>query len=212
MRSRHCIGFGIVFALVLLLSQAQIGAAQATGSITLHKRVCPSGEVVNLFDDCHGNPPEQLVSFSLDGGAAELVDASGNLTFDGLAAGTYQISEVEGIPLEFVNLKVWCSVQGDNPVPFEVTTDGPNFSVDVGDGEQLVCDVYNIPENLSGLTPTPVPVATQTPSIQLPNTGIGTASGHDLLTTIAYAFMLAALALTTIGLARRMIDSDRPQR
>jgi hypothetical protein len=196
---------GMLLGLVLLLSQSGIASAQGTGSIELHKRVCPSGEVVNLFDECHGNPPTQPVSFSLDGGIAQLVDADGNLTFTGLAAGTYQISEVEGIPLEFANLKVWCSVQGDNPVPYEVTTDGPNFSVTLGDGEQIVCDVYNIPENLSGLTPTPV--VTTTPSIQLPNTGSGIGTGRDLLTTIAYGALLAALALTTIGLARRMIDS-----
>ena len=200
---------GMLLGLVLLLSQSGIASAQGTGSIELHKRVCPSGEVVNLFDECHGNPPTQPVSFSLDGGAAQFVDADGNLTFTGLAAGTYQISEVEGIPLDAANLKVWCSVQGANPVPFEVTTDGPNFSVRVGDGEQIVCDVYNIPEKLSGLTPTPVvtPVTTPTPSIQLPNTGSGVGTGRDLLTTLAYVAILAALALTTIGLARRMVDS-----
>jgi hypothetical protein len=212
MRSRYPIGFSLAIALALFLSLAQLGAAQATGSITLHKRVCPAGTTGNVFDECHDNAPEQAVSFSLDGGAAELVDASGDLTFDGLAAGTYQIAEVEGIPLEFVNLKVWCSIQGDNPTPFEVTTDGPNFSVDLGDGEAVVCDVYNIAENLSGLTPTPAPVVTQTPSIQLPNTGSGTASGNGFLMTVSYGLMLAALALTTIGLARRMVDSDRPQR
>ena len=73
--------------------------------------------------------------------------------------------------------------------------------VGVGDGEQIVCDVYNIPENLSGLTPTP------TPAVQLPNTGSGVGTGSDLLTMLAYGMLLAALALTTIGLARRMIDS-----
>jgi hypothetical protein len=205
MKLLHSLTIGILLGLVLVIGSSQIASAQGTGSIEIHKRVCPSGEIVNLFDDCHGNPPTQPVSFSLDGGPAQLVDADGNLTFTGLAAGTYQISEVEGIPLDFATLKVWCSVQGDNPVPFEVTTDGPNFSVDVGDGEQIVCDVYNIPENLSGLTPTPV--ATATPSIQLPNTGSGVGTGSDLLTTLAYGALLAALALTTIGLARRMIDS-----
>ena len=207
MRFLHSLMLSALLGLVLVVSQTGIASGQGTGSIELHKRVCPSGEVVNLFDDCHGNPPEQPVSFSLDGGPAQLVDADGNLTYTGLAAGTYQISEVEGIPLEFVTLKVWCSVQGDNPVPFEVTTDGPNFSVDLGAGEQIVCDIYNIPVNLSGLTPTPASAATQTPSIQLPNTGSGVGTGRGLLTTLAYGALLAALALTTIGLARRMIDS-----
>lgn len=212
MRPRHSMGFGVIFALALFLSLSQLGAAQAAGSITLHKRVCPAGTTGNVFDECHDNVPGQPVSFSLNGGAAELVDANGDVTFSGLAAGTYAISEVEGIPLDFVNLRVWCSIQGTNPVPLEVTTDGPNFSVDLGDGEAMVCDVYNIAENLSGLTPTPAPVVTKTPSITLPNTGSGMTPGHDVLTTVAYGLMLAALALTTIGLARRMIDSDHSQR
>ena len=44
-------------------------------------------------------------------------------------------------------------------------------------------------------------------AIQLPNTGSGVGTGRGLLTTLAYGALLAALALTTIGLARRMIDS-----
>ena len=32
-----------------------LGAAQAAGSITLHKRVCPAGTTGNVFDECHDN-------------------------------------------------------------------------------------------------------------------------------------------------------------
>jgi hypothetical protein len=97
----------VLLAVVLMANSAGITAAQGTGSIEIHKRVCPAGTAGNVFDECHDNAPGQPISFSLNGGAEQFVDAEGDLTFTGLAAGAYQISEVERIPLDFVTLQVY---------------------------------------------------------------------------------------------------------
>ena len=199
-------------ALVLVVSQAQLTSAQGTGTIELHKRLCTT-DAVNLFDDCHDTLVDQEVSFSLDGGAAVAVDASGNVVFDGLAAGTYDISEVEGPPLDFVSLRVFCSVQGDDPEVFEVTTDGPNFSVELGDGEYIVCDVYNIAEDLSGLTPTPTTPPDDDDDddgvTQLPDTGSGIGTGGSS-SALAMAAMVALLfGAASLTMVRRAFGSTR---
>lgn len=205
MKYLHSAVLGVFIAVTLLLSQAQTGLAQATGSLEIHKRICPADTVGNLFDQCHDNLPEQTVTFTVDGGAGQDVDANGNVVFSGLAAGSHAVSETEGPPLDFVNLRVFCSVQTDNPEVFEVTTDGPNFSVDVGAGEAVVCDVYNIAENLSGLTPEPTAVATTTPGVVLPNTGSGFGTGGTTSTTPLFALLalLGALAMIALGWSSR---------
>ena len=198
-------------ALVLVVSQAQLTSAQATGTIEIHKRLC-TADAVDLFADCHDNLVDQEVSFSLDGGAAVAVDASGNLVFDGLAAGTYDISEVEGPPLEFVNLRVFCSVQDDDPESFEVTTDGPNFSVDLADGEYVVCDVYNIAENLSGLTPTPAPDDDDDDDdgvTQLPDTGSGIGTGGSSSALLMAAMVAMLFGAASLTMVRRAFGSTR---
>lgn len=163
---------------------------RAEGSVELHKRVCPSGApVTDIFTECHGNPPEQTVAFAVDGGAPVEVDAAGNVVFMGLAAGSHVFSETEGPPLDFVDLRVFCSVQGDGAGAEEVATDGPNFTVEVPAGGAVVCDVYNIPENLKGEEPTPTPAGPA-----LPGTGTGQRqdSGTDGLSVVLLMALLVA--------------------
>ncbi len=173
---------------------------RAEGSVELHKRVCPSGApVTDIFTECHGNAPEQPVAFSVDGGAPVEVDVAGNVVFTGLAAGSHVFSETEGPPLEFVDLRVFCSVQGDAAGAEEVATDGPNFTVEVPAGRAVVCDVYNIPENLRGEEPTPTPAGPA-----LPGTGTGPrqGAGFDALTVMLLMALL--LAGGALGLWRRL--------
>ena len=138
------------------------GDAQ-NGILELHKRVCPNGPPSgDIFQTCHDNLPQQPVAFSVDGAAAKFIGENGNVTFNGLSAGTHVVQETEGPPLEFVELRIWCSVQGSDQAPFQVQPNGPNFSVPVGAGQRVICDVYNVALNLSGQTPTPPPVETPT--------------------------------------------------
>ena len=143
--------------------------AAAKGELEIHKRVCPNGEPTgDIFQQCHGFPPQQPVSFTVNGGTAKFVDEQGNVIFSDLAAGDQAVQLTEGPPLEAVRLAIWCSVQGSNNAPFQVQPNGPNFTVSVGQGEHVICDVYDIGQNLSGQTPTTVPVATNTPTSAAP--------------------------------------------
>src|SRR5690606_19905268 len=129
----------------------------------------------DLFGECHDNAPEQEISFRVDGGPERSVDAAGNVIFEGLDAGDHAVQEVEGIPLEFVRLVIWCTDINDGEGAFQVFPDGPNFVVNVGPGQHIVCDVYNIPEDLSGRTPTAPPSGESTLEIHkrvCPNGGI----------------------------------------
>jgi hypothetical protein len=191
MRFMRALFAAAMIAVVLAVGQAGFASAQTPGTIEIHARVCPTDTAGNLFDECHDNAPDQAYSYSLDGGVAEPVDAEGNVSFTGLAAGTYEVSQEEGIPLDFAHLRVFCSVQDADPEAFEVTVDVNTFSVDLGDGEHVVCDVYTIPENLSGLTPTPETTVapTSTPGVTLPNTGSGIESSSGMMAPIAFALV-----------------------
>jgi hypothetical protein len=206
MRHLRLLVTGLFVALILVVSQAQMSSAQTAGaSLEIHKRVCPAGATGNIFDDCHGNPPTQTTTFSVDGGAATAVDASGNVTFTGLAAGDHTVTEVEGIPLEFANLRVFCSVEGDATGAVEVTTTGPDFTVTLADGQHMICDSYSLPINLSGLTPTPSTGGgtTPTPAIQLPNTGSGFDGGSGPLGLLSIFMVAISLGVAALALVRR---------
>jgi hypothetical protein len=124
-----------------------------TGTLEIHKRVCPNGPpTTDIFVECHGYPPQQPVAFALDGGQPQFVDETGNVRFTGITAGTHTVTETEGPPLEFVTLRVWCADVSAGEAATEVTPEGPSFTVEVRIGAGVVCDVYNIPQNLSGGT------------------------------------------------------------
>jgi hypothetical protein len=146
------------------------GGATQKGILELHKRVCPNGPPSgDIFQECHDNLPQQPVAFSVNGGPAKFVGENGNVIFDGLTAGSQAVQETEGPPLEFVELRIWCSAQGSDQAPFQIQPNGPNFAVQVGAGQHVICDVYNIAINLSGQTPTPPPVQTPTtPPVNTP--------------------------------------------
>ncbi|MGI8476030.1 MAG: hypothetical protein ACR2OO_06645 [Thermomicrobiales bacterium] len=215
---------GIVSGVVALAFFAVLAASASAGvnegSVTIHKRVCPAGAPVSdIFTECHGNPPSQAFTFSADGGASAAVDGSGNLTFDALSVGTHEFTETEGIPLEFVTLRVFCSNEVDG-VATEVGTTVNSFSVDVASGDALTCDSYSIPEDLSGRTPTPEPTvaltavppaaATKTAggagTTTLPNTGAGGGGGSSSALASIVALLGGLLALAAVSFHRRYSD------
>lgn len=147
------IGWLGVFAVfgALIAGMARPATAAATATLEIHKRICHNGvPKVDIFKECHQFPPEQEVRFKVDNGASRAVNAEGNVTFTGLAAGRHTVTETEGPPLEFVRLRVWCSVLGSGVAAKEVTTTGPSFAIQLAAGDHAVCDVYAIPIDLSG--------------------------------------------------------------
>jgi hypothetical protein len=194
-------GLGLMIGL-LALSVAGAGA-QAGATITIHNRICPGGFDPNsggdaFFSECHGTPPDPALGFAITGGATLETDAEGNVVFDGLAAGTYEISG--GVPGEFAETVVYCSDADDVSVawPFEFT--GIGIAITVAEGDNVVCDWYNIPIDLSG-NPTPSPTK---PTTTLPNTGAGVGSNESDLGQLPAVLALAVGAgAAYLGLRRR---------
>jgi hypothetical protein len=193
-------GFALLFILMTgALSHASAGTG--TSAIIIHNRICPTGYAGNdIFGTCHGNPQDSHLDFTIEGPVTETFATGddGNVAFQVLPAGTYNISG--GVPGEFASTVVYCSVQDepDNQVPATQTDIG--YSIELADDTTVICDWYNIPEDLSGNTPTPAP--TSTPTVTLPNTGAGSGSGLNN-TLPFFGFVFAALGLTAYALRRR---------
>jgi hypothetical protein len=157
--------------------------------------LCPTGYTGStIFADCHGNPQDSHLEFTIDGPstATAATDDDGNVTFASLAAGTYNISG--GVPGEFASTVVYCSVDEDPETLFAPTETDTGVSVDLAAGSDVICDWYNIPEDLSGNTG-----GTTT----LPNTGAGVSSADGNSNVALYGFMFAALGMTAFAMRKR---------
>jgi hypothetical protein len=194
MRGREAFRLAAGFALFLVLigaSFSHASAGEGTQSITIHNRICPTGYTGSaLFADCHGNPQTDHLDFTIAGSGelqTQATDDNGNVTFQ-TNPGSYNISG--GVPGEFASTVVYCSVNGDQ-VPATQTDTG--YSVTVPDGEDVICDWYNIPEDLSG---------NNGGTTTLPNTGVGAVAASDSNLPL-YGFAFAALGLCTFSLRRR---------
>jgi hypothetical protein len=194
----------------LLVIAAPAGAQATTGTITIHSRLCPAGQpTTDIFTDCHSHLPTIATSYSLDGGAAQAVGADGNTAFTDVSAGAHEIAQVEGVPLDFAHLRVFCANNTDGSAATEVSVDVNKFSVDAVAGANVICDVYTIQENASGLTPTAVPTtstggnATSGNGTSLPNTGVGPSNGGGNTGLEVGLLALAASGLGFAALRRR---------
>ena len=112
MRHLRLVMTGVFVALFVIVSQAQMGSAQTAGAtLEIHKRVCPADATGNIFDDCHGNPPTQTTTFSVDGGAATAVrgglgELHGNVDSRCVASDGKVVALADG------NGDVWRSARG----------------------------------------------------------------------------------------------------
>lgn len=198
----------------LLVIAAPAGAQATTGTITIHSRLCPVGQpTTDIFTDCHSHLPTVTTSYSIDGGAAQTVGANGNTAFTGVSAGAHEIAQVDGVPLDFAHLRVFCSNNTDGSAATELSVSVNKFSVDAVAGANIICDVYTIQENASGLTPTAVPTtstgngttgngttgnSTSGNGTTLPSTGVGPSNSGG---NAALEFGLLALTVSGLGFA-----------
>lgn len=150
---RLVVAFVVTCALVLLAPPAPVGAA-GTASITIHARQCPAGQpTTDIFTDCHGFPADPITTFRLNGHGAKTVNDRGNLRYSNLTAGTRTITLVsDNQPFEFLHLRVFCSVPSTGVPPVEKAVrindqEQASFRYALKAGQQVVCDVYFIPES-----------------------------------------------------------------
>jgi hypothetical protein len=135
-------------------NSAQPTAAAADSSITVHGRVCPAGYTgSDYFKDCHGNLPSYPQMMFLTGHLyegdelAKTVDVNGDVTFSELVPEDYQL--FLGLPPDNLLAFVQCSTTEAPDVILETNTvpsKGWSFtSIDLGPGQDIVCDAYTIP-------------------------------------------------------------------
>jgi len=186
-----------------LMSGAPGASAINETTITIHHRLCPTDQVINdYFADCHDGLLEQSFEFTIehDGGTTVLTTDAG--TSEGSAnvfAGEVEI--YGGVPGEFADTFVYCS-QGGAGLDLVNTDRGVRF--EAWDGDEIVCDWYNTPIDLSGNGGNGDDDGGSTGGVtQLPNTGngvSGTTGNESLLLLIAG---LGAAGLGSVALRSR---------
>jgi len=199
------------------------GPPPAGAELTIRGRLCPTDYAgSNFFKDC-AKPVPAGIDYSVAGpeSATIAVGANGNAVFTDLTSGTYTVRG--GVPGEFARLVVACTIV--NPpylsVPFTPLTGGvrgPNdvtgLTIALGIDADVVCSFYNIPEDLSGASPSPSakpsaspsakPSASAAPVTGLPNTGAGPrVQGADISTLILLAAAVVAAAGLGVAVRRR---------
>lgn len=161
----------LVVLLTLLAVPAGITAAQedtGNSSITVHNRICPQDyDGQDYFQDCHDNVPDPGLPFTFSDGVTRdgTTNDEGNVGFANLPAGTYTITG--GVPGEFADTYVYCAVgteatPNQEQIDVEYVTGG--IQIDLPENTNVICDWYNIPENLQGPTPVPTEAPTQEPT------------------------------------------------
>ena len=132
------------------------------GSLEIHLSACPANfDGNNIFDTCHGNGLAGY-EFTLDGpdgqqAASTVIQQQGGpgvVAFTSLAPGEYEFRG--GPPGDFGTVQLYCSTQPDNGTP-DYSLDDFVGSVNLGENEHVLCDWYFLPEDASGVTPTPTP-------------------------------------------------------
>lgn len=125
-------------------------SATHTASLTIHARICPIGNLTDLFTDCHDNPMTDQ-AFRISGRSSKWVNAQGNVAFHAIVPGSYVVALSAGDqPNEFLRLRAFCSDQNGSRAVTEYrvrSTAQASFRLPVLAGQAIVCDVYWIPES-----------------------------------------------------------------
>ena len=199
---------GLALAFGLMIGAVGSTVAQSEpSSITVHQRLCGDDyEGGSPFDECHDVLVGDSYEFTIDGpvsATAATDEATGNVTFGDLPAGTYEV--FGGVPGEFVVKEVYCSdIASGEAVALAVEAIANGVRVDVAAGAEVVCDVYEHPVDLSGGDPDDDgdddgDDDDDEPVTGLPNTG----TGMTTTDSAGIGLLLAALGLGGSGLALR---------
>lgn len=146
----------IAIAAALVVGAMATGASAQVGSATLivHSRVCPAGYAgTDIFNVCHGTAFLEASFFIVDAADNETSgspDASGNVVFDGLAAGDYGFSGTftgDGYG------SLYCSYAEDagNDIFTGVSVEG-GVVLSFAEGDTIYCDAYFVPTGTDGGT------------------------------------------------------------
>lgn len=193
---------GSVLMLAIALGFAQsAGAENAETSLTVHHRLCGDNyKGGDPFTECHDYPVGTSFDFTILGPVSMTLAtdaATGNVTFANIPAGGYDL--YGGIPGEFSSQNIYCSDSNTGDA-LDVVAEAMGVGVTVPENAAVVCDVYEFPENLSGLTPTSVPSKPGTTVTTLPSTGAGSGSSSN---EALWLIIPAAMAIGGLGLVSK---------
>jgi hypothetical protein len=123
-------------------------AADSTGTIAIHSRVCDA-DAVDLYADCHPNPGPTGAIYTVDSRTPKGISGTGLASFGGLKAGDHLVTLTSGYDSgAYHSVRAFCtnSVNGGGPNEAVVLqSNTPQFWVRLGAGSRLTCDVYFIP-------------------------------------------------------------------
>jgi hypothetical protein len=206
------LALGLAAAITPLAGTRVLAQTEDNGlaSITIYTAICPVGYAGdNLFGDCYGTPGTDI-AYLLTGPAfpdtvTNTTGSDGFTAFEGIdEAGTYDLQvDVPGDAADFV---IFCSDEFGEPFAAADSTEIGLVELDLTLDDDVKCDFYIIPENLSGQTPTvqptQAPQATST-SVTLPNTGTGPTGGTGSpVWPLAGALALLVIAGASLAVGR----------
>jgi hypothetical protein len=186
---------------------AQDGEGTSEATLEIHKAECFHGVGPDIFESCHDNVLEGI-GFTVNG-AGGTTDADGRINFHGPAT-TVTITEDPAVLAQYLGAYVYCRDLTDDVVLFDgsATDTGGVVTIDVQDGDQVVCDWYDITEGTdTGDTGDAGDTGGSTGSTgatTLPQTGVGAnAAGSDGTTGLLLGILGVLAAGGAAMLARR---------
>jgi hypothetical protein len=207
---------GLALAIALVAAVAPFAGARALAqadnnlaSITIYTAICPAGYAGDdLFGDCYDNPGGDIAYLLTGPAFPETVTtssgASGLAAFEGIDEPGEYLLQVD-LPLAYADVAANCSDEFGEPFPVADESAVGGVGLDLTLDDDLRCDFYLIPENLSGLTPTVQPTqAPATPTIgTLPSTGAGPVGGAgNPVWPLAAALALLVVAGGSLAVGR----------
>jgi hypothetical protein len=111
-------------------------------TVTIHKAECPTG-TGDIFGECHDNALGG-VAFSI--GGANVTTGDDGVAGATVAVGTVTVTEDAGTLGNYLGAYVYCAEQNSGTVLYDASADTGSVSFAVADGDDVVCDWYNITE------------------------------------------------------------------
>jgi hypothetical protein len=160
----------------------QDGACAAVGgtghaTITIHKATCPHGVGSAIFEECHDNVLGG-VSFAIDGfevGSGTITTGDDGVAsatvLEAAATGDITVTEDPDVLAGYLGAYVYCAEQNSGTVLYDGSADTGAVTFTASQGDDVVCDWYNITEAGTGGT------SNGTGSTTLPSTGVGPEDG-----------------------------------
>jgi hypothetical protein len=187
----------------LLLAFGTVGHVSAQGfessaDFELHKLVCPA-DTMQIFDTCH---EDRLggVTFAV-GDGLPVTDENGVFTgtieFNGTST-TVTIIEDPAVAANYVGAYLYCRDLNTNTVLIDGRLETNAADIVVSDGQNIVCDWYDLTPAAAEPTGSPTAVATTAPVAGLPSTGSG--SGRDADQRPLWVLLVVLLAAVGVGI------------